>query len=86
MKHPMVLANAIIAGTNKAGTTSLFRYLSDHPEVCASNIKEISFFSGLQGELTPRRCHVTPHTSLIARRKPEYGWRPAPITCPAALA
>lgn len=49
----MVLPNAIIGGTNKSGTTSLFRYLSDHPEVCASSIKEIVFFSGLQGELTP---------------------------------
>ena len=48
----MLLPNAIIAGTNKAGTTSLFRYLSDHPAVCASNIKEITFFSTLQGDLT----------------------------------
>jgi hypothetical protein len=69
MKHPMVLANAIIAGTNKAGTTSLFRYLSDHPEVCASNIKEISFFSGLQGELTPQA--LSRYASHFAHCPPE---------------
>lgn len=36
--------HAIIAGTNKAGTTSLFRYLSGHPDICASRIKETNFF------------------------------------------
>lgn len=37
--------NVIIAGTNKAGTTSLFRYLADHPNVCASAIKEVRHFT-----------------------------------------
>ena len=36
--------HAIIAGTNKAGTTSLFRYLSDHPDVCPSKVKETNYF------------------------------------------
>ena len=36
--------NFIIGGTNKAGTTSVFHYLSDHPEVCGSNVKETGFF------------------------------------------
>lgn len=34
----------IIAGTTKAATTSLFNYLADHPEICASNVKETRFF------------------------------------------
>ena len=34
----------IIGGTTKAGTTSLHAYLSDHPQVCASSIKETRFF------------------------------------------
>ncbi|MBT8260390.1 MAG: sulfotransferase [Bacteroidia bacterium] len=38
MKH------IIIAGTNKAATTSLFRYLSDHPDVCGSYIKQTNYF------------------------------------------
>ena len=34
----------IIGGTTKAATTSLYFYLADHPNVCASNIKETRFF------------------------------------------
>lgn len=34
----------IIAGTEKAGTTSVFMYLTEHPEVCASMRKETDFF------------------------------------------
>jgi len=45
--------NVIIAGTNKAGTTSLFRYLADHPEVCASRIKEVRYFSQRPDPLAP---------------------------------
>jgi hypothetical protein len=37
-------AYLIVAGTTKAGTTSLFIYLQAHPEVCASNVKETRFF------------------------------------------
>lgn len=36
--------NLIIAGTVKGGTTSLYSYLSRHPEVCAASIKETCFF------------------------------------------
>lgn len=35
---------AIIGGTTKAGTTSLFTYLSAHPDVHSSSIKETRFF------------------------------------------
>ncbi|PSJ17031.1 hypothetical protein C7H79_10370 [Nitrosomonas supralitoralis] len=41
------LANFIIAGTEKAGTTSIFTYLSTHPSVCGSVIKETDFFRNL---------------------------------------
>ena len=34
----------IIAGTNKAATTSLFEYLGAHPAVCPSFIKQTFFF------------------------------------------
>ncbi len=35
----------IIGGAPKSGTTSLFHYLSDHPEVCPANRKETYFFA-----------------------------------------
>ena len=38
------LANLIIAGINKAGSTSLFHYLSEHPEIHGSRDKETCYF------------------------------------------
>jgi len=38
------VANFIIAGTEKAGTTSIFMYLGEHPQVCGSSTKETDFF------------------------------------------
>lgn len=34
----------LIIGTQKGGTTSLFYYLSQHPQIAASKIKETNFF------------------------------------------
>jgi len=39
------LPDAIIVGAAKAGTTSLFNYLSDHPQIFKPRIKEPWFFS-----------------------------------------
>ncbi len=39
------LPNLLIAGVTHGGTTSLFTYLSSHPEICASTIKETHYFS-----------------------------------------
>jgi hypothetical protein len=41
------LPNLILAGVGKAGTTSLFWYLSQHPDVCACRVKEPRFFLSL---------------------------------------
>jgi hypothetical protein len=38
-----VLPNAVLAGAPKCGTTSLFRWLADHPDVCGSSVKEARF-------------------------------------------
>ena len=35
----------LIIGAMKCGTTSLFNYLSEHPQICACNIKEPNFFA-----------------------------------------
>jgi hypothetical protein len=42
------LPNLIIVGVSKAGTTSLFNYLTSHPDVCGSDIKELRYFSPLR--------------------------------------
>jgi Sulfotransferase domain len=38
------LANLLLAGVGKAGTTSLYWYLSQHPGICRSTVKETRFF------------------------------------------
>jgi hypothetical protein len=41
------LPNLIIAGVGKSGTTSLFHYLAQHPDICRSVVKESDYFSPL---------------------------------------
>lgn len=36
---------ALIIGAMKCGTTSLFHYLAQHPEICPSRVKEPNFFA-----------------------------------------
>ena len=48
------LPNLLIAGVAKAGTTSLFNYLAQHPEICPSDVKETRYFEPLRyGEALP---------------------------------
>ena len=42
---PMKLPNFFIVGAGKTGTTSLYRYLRQHPQIYMSPIKEPSFFA-----------------------------------------
>lgn len=39
-----VLPNVVIAGAPKSGTSSLFFWLTAHPEVCGSKVKETFYF------------------------------------------
>lgn len=39
------IKNVIIIGAMKSGTTSLFHYLKQHPEICSSICKEPEYFS-----------------------------------------
>ena len=52
----MTLPNLLIAGVPKAGTSSLFSYLVQHPDVCGATRKEVGFFTpdapdGMAGSL-----------------------------------
>lgn len=38
-----MLPNVIIAGAPRSGTTSLFNYLTAHPQACGSNVKETRY-------------------------------------------
>lgn len=39
-----ILPNFIVVGANKGGTTSIYHYLRQHPEVYLSPVKEPHFF------------------------------------------
>lgn len=51
------LPNLINAGVTKAGTTSLFGYLGQHPDICIADEKDLNHFS-------PWRFGATPTESL----------------------
>ncbi|HHP7246091.1 MAG TPA: sulfotransferase family protein [Elainellaceae cyanobacterium] len=55
----MTLPNFLMIGAMKAGTTSLYRYLKQHPQIFMSPVKEPNFFA-LEGEaLDDPRVSVT---------------------------
>lgn len=80
------VANAIIAGVNKAGTTSLFVSLSGHPQIASASIKETCYFLPLRwGEpLEPRSQYESYFTRAADRAirleaTPGYLYGGAPI-------
>lgn len=58
-------AYVMIIGAMKAGTSSLFRLLREHPSICAAQAKEPEFFSQHQGHAvdTPRYEDLFPSRS-----------------------
>ncbi len=54
----MTAPNFFVVGAPKAGTTSLYHYLDQHPAVYVSPIKEPCFFAPEVVELTPRAREV----------------------------
>ena len=54
----MTLPNFFLAGAPKAGTTSLYFYLDQHPEVFMSGIKEPGFFGAADVQSAPYRDMV----------------------------
>lgn len=51
LRRAMILPNTIIVGAPKSGSSSLYWWLSAHPEVCPSRTKETHFFDD---EIHPR--------------------------------
>lgn len=41
----MTLPDFIVIGAAKAGTTALYWYLADHPQICMSRLKETNYFA-----------------------------------------
>ena len=81
------LPTVVIGGVGKAGTTSLFWYLSQHPDVCASDVKEIRYFTPLSegdGTLGPLEEYAAHFDRCRAERhrleaSPQYFHGGAPV-------
>ncbi|MGE5226966.1 MAG: sulfotransferase family protein [Planctomycetaceae bacterium] len=83
----MSLPNLLVVGVPKAGTSSLFAYLAQHPDVYGSPKKEIGYFTGRQDD--GRRGPVEDYERFFDGRAAErYAMEATPSTCyqgPAVL-
>ncbi len=80
------LPNLVIAGVAKSGTSSLYFYLAQHPDICPSSIKETEYFKPLRDmqELAPLRvyesffahCGEQPY---VMEASPSYGFAGKPV-------
>jgi hypothetical protein len=61
------LPTFLVIGAEKCGTTSLHRYLDEHPEVQMSRLKELNFFSG------PADPELLPKHDMGGHRNPPVG-------------
>jgi hypothetical protein len=52
-KGEVVLADFLIVGASRSGTTSLYTYLKNHPEIFMPSLKEPQFFSYLGENFSP---------------------------------
>jgi hypothetical protein len=60
----VTMPNFFIIGAQKAGTTSLYHYLDQHPQIYMSPIKEPHFFEGMQSEYRRPGRKTKPVTEL----------------------
>ena len=67
----MILPNFIIGGAPKSATSSVFAYLSEHPEVCGSSVKETNFlikrYSGVAADDRAKYSECFSHCSGEAK-------------------
>jgi hypothetical protein len=73
------LPNSLIIGASKGGTTSVYHWLSRHPAVCVSRIKEVRYFNG-HYERGPAwyaaQFEPKPGQKVLVEASPSYLWDP----------
>jgi len=60
----MTLPNFLVIGAGKSGTTSLYQYLRQHPQIYMSPLKETRFFA-VEGENLPFRGPADSRFTLV---------------------
>src|SRR5262249_49831018 len=61
-----------VVGAPRCGTTSLCRYLAQHPQICFSYPKEPHYFSRLEGPVDPERIRHEYLERCFAHRGPQH--------------
>jgi hypothetical protein len=82
VSRPSPWPNLFVAGAAKAGTTSLWRYLDEHPEIFMARVKEPHFFSRYSPPIYPvvhdeaayLRLFAGARTPLRGEASPSYLW------------
>ncbi len=72
MERTPRLPNFFLAGVSKAGTTSLYQYLRQHPQVYMSPVKEPMFFGAADLLSEPYRQHVLRQVERDRRALRQY--------------
>jgi hypothetical protein len=66
-----VLPDFLVIGAMKSGTTTLFAYLAQHPDVCRPATKEIQYFSHFYDRGTTwYRAHFPLYKEFAGRHRP----------------
>lgn len=74
----------IIAGSQRSGTTSLYHYLSEHPQIASAVVKEIHYFdinytkglSWYQGNFPKANAQPDAPRSITGEASPYYAFHP----------
>jgi hypothetical protein len=76
-----MLPNLIVIGAAKSGTTSLYQYLSRHPEIWMSQQMELDFFTKNSRRGLPWYESFFPRPAALgAEASPNYTWFPLTAT------
>ncbi len=59
--HKSILPNVVLAGVRKCGTTSVYKWLSDHPDVCHSSEKGTEFLMDRDSLYVNQRANYHEH-------------------------
>jgi hypothetical protein len=71
-RQTYILPDFIIIGANKAGTTSVSRYLGQHPSIKISDPKEPMFFAADPGRSSPTKADAAFGSPYLASTLAEY--------------
>ena len=81
------LPNLIVIGAAKCGTTSMHRYLSQHPEIKMSRIKELNFFQdpGCLDKLDTYATFFDGDAPVVGEASARYSYDPLLTGTPARI-